>query len=149
MFRTHSFLLHLLEKLLHFLRLPILQKSCKLLIPCENVQLHCAWCRCSHFCCHPWQVLSVLKPESFLCLFLFEIGYLSYAYNQNSQDRADQPCFLQVPGINGIRRTEKDTLTFYIRDRNLSQHIAFTYLLQPTTITPPVQSTCKEFLPKF
>jgi hypothetical protein len=80
---------------------------------------------------------------------MFEIGYLSYGYNQNSQDQADQPCFLQVPGINAIIRTEKDTITFYIRERNLSQHIAFTYLLQPTTIIPPVQSICKEFLPKF
>jgi hypothetical protein len=45
----------------------------KLLIPWKKVQFHCAWCHCSHLCCHPWQVSSVLKPESFPCLLVFEI----------------------------------------------------------------------------
>jgi hypothetical protein len=31
----------------------------------------------------------------------------------------------------------------------LSQHIAFTYVLQPTVTTPPVQRVWEEFLPKF
>jgi hypothetical protein len=54
------------------------------LIPCKNVQLHCAWCRCNHLCCHPWWVSSVPKPKWFLCLFMFEIQVPSFVYNQIS-----------------------------------------------------------------
>jgi hypothetical protein len=35
--------------------------------------LHCAWCNCSHLCCHPYWVSYVLKPECFPCLLMFEI----------------------------------------------------------------------------
>ncbi len=71
--KTHSFSLWLLDKLNRFLRLPILHIFCKLLIPCKNVELHCAWCHCSNLCCHPWQESSVLIPEYFLCHLMFEI----------------------------------------------------------------------------
>jgi hypothetical protein len=64
---------NLLEKLHCLLRLPILHIFNKLLIPCKNVHLHCAWCQCSHLCCHPWWVLLVMKPECFLCLLMLEI----------------------------------------------------------------------------
>ncbi len=39
----------------------------------QRVQLHNAWCHCSHFYCHPWYVLSIAKLEGFPCLFMFEI----------------------------------------------------------------------------
>jgi hypothetical protein len=53
--------------------LPILHIFCKILIPCKNVHLQCAWCHCSYLWYHPWQVSSILKLESFLCLLEFEI----------------------------------------------------------------------------
>jgi hypothetical protein len=81
---THAFLLHLLEKLHHLLMLPILHIFCKLLILCKNVQLQCAWCHCSHLCCHPWQVSSVLKPQIFPFLIMFEIWVPSLVHNQKS-----------------------------------------------------------------
>jgi hypothetical protein len=64
--------------------LPILHIFCKLLILCKNVQLHCAWCHCSHLCCHPWQVSSVLKPQIFPFLIMFEIWVPSLVHNQKS-----------------------------------------------------------------
>ncbi len=36
-------------------------------------KLHCSWCHFSHLCYHPWQDTSVLNPECFLCLLMFEI----------------------------------------------------------------------------
>jgi hypothetical protein len=51
-----------------------------------------------------------------------------------------------IPGINRIIRTEQAALTFSFSEIILSQHIALTYLLQPTTTIPPVQRIWKEFI---
>jgi len=57
----------------------------KLLIPCKKVQLHNAWCHCSHLCCQPWHVLLVAKLECFPCLFMFEIQVHFICLQQRSK----------------------------------------------------------------
>ncbi len=98
---THSFLLHLLEKLDHLLRLPILNIFCKLFIQCKNVQLHCAWCQNNPICCHTWWVSLVLKPESFLHLEMCDPGTFHLPTISNP-DQTDQACILPTLGINAI-----------------------------------------------
>jgi hypothetical protein len=51
-----------------------------------------------------------------------------------------------IAGINRIIRTEQAALTFSFSEIILSQHIALTYILQPTTTIPPVQRIWKEFI---
>jgi hypothetical protein len=57
----------------------------------------------------------------------------SYLSTTRNPDQTDQPCILHIPGINGTIRTEKAAL--------LHQHIALTYLLQPTTTISQVLRT--------
>ncbi len=99
--RSHSLLLHLLEKQHHLLRLPMLHLFRKLLIPCKTVHLHCVWRHCSHCCCHPWWILLVLPVSS----YVGNMGAFCLA-TTGDPDQTDQPCNLHIPGINVIIRTD-------------------------------------------
>ncbi len=102
---------------------------------------------CGHLCCHPWQVLLVLKPECFMCFLMFEIWVLFFALQPEIQIMLISHVFLTShPGINDIKRIEKAGLTFSSSKRITLEHIAYTYIFQHTTILP-VQRTLKEFLP--
>ncbi len=118
----------LLEKLHHLLRFPILHIFCKLLILCKNARLHCSWCQCSHLYCHPWQVLLVVKPECFMCLLMLEI-YLLFVYNQKLKS-SWSAMYSPHPRHKWYHKNRESCTEL------LHQHIAFTCLLQHTTILP-------------
>ncbi len=118
----------------HIMGWHLVCKFCKLLISCKNVQLHCARCHFSHLSCHPWQVLSVLKPESFLCLLMFEIQVPLICLQPENPDQADQPYFLHV--------SQPENLVTGIL------HILYlltAYYYNPTS----AKGSEKNFLPKF
>jgi hypothetical protein len=71
----------------------------------------------------------------------------SYVWNPNTFDsfktknpnQVDQPYILHILGIHVFIRIEKNALTFSIKEKNLTQHIAYTYIFQPTITIPPLQ----------
>jgi hypothetical protein len=138
--RTHSFSSNLWSvKQHHFFQLPILHILCKILIPCKNVQLHCAWCNCSYFCCHPWWVSSVLKPKCFPCLFVLEIWihFICLQLEISAQGR-----------IATKRERHNDTNKSYgFIDMWILTVLTFTYLLW--SVIPPSWRIQKELLPQF
>jgi diadenosine tetraphosphatase ApaH/serine/threonine PP2A family protein phosphatase len=111
---TNPFSLHSLEKLHHLLRLPILHIFCELLIPCKNVQLHCAWCHCSHLCCHLWQGLTGPQARALpVSSYIWNPGTFPLSTTRNP-DQADQPCILHIPGIKWYHKNrETDTDLFH------------------------------------
>ncbi len=139
--RTHSLLLHLLEKLHHHLQSPILHMFCKLPIACKYVELHYTWCLCSYLCCHPWWVSSVLYTKCFPCVLVLKSGYPSFVNNQKSRS-SWSAMYSPHPGNKYHKNRERCSDL-------LHQHLALTYFLQPTTTTPPVQRTWKEILPSL
>ncbi len=69
--RAHTFPLRLLEKLhWHSQVSPSFTYFVSFFFHAKKVQLHCAWCHCSHLCYHPWKGILVLKSECFLCLLI-------------------------------------------------------------------------------
>ncbi len=124
--RTHSLLLHLLEKLDHLLQLPILHMFCKLPIACKYVEFLYTWCQSS------------TQSASHVCLCL-KSGYLSFVDDQKSGS------------IGSAMYSPHPRNQWYDKNRErcsdlLQQHIALTYILQPATTPPPVHRTWNEIL---
>jgi len=87
-------------------------------------------------------------PQAKLILvssYVWNPGTFNFSKIRNP-NQADQPCILHNPGINGIIRAEKATLTC---TDLLHQHVAFTHLLQPTTSIPLVQRIWEKILPSL
>ncbi len=101
------------------------------------VILHWAWCPRSHLRCHPWWVSSAFKPECFCCVLKCEIWApficLQQRFRSSWSAMQDPDTRYKCYHKNEEYRTDL-----------LHQHIASTYLLQPTTIIPPVQRMWKK-----
>jgi len=115
---------------------------CKLFIPCKNVRLHCAWCHCSHLCCHPCWVLSVLNPECFPYLLVFEIWVAFICLQPEIHVKLISHALFTTwhKWYHNNKESRTDLLHL---------HISFTYLLQQIDTSPPLQRTWKEFLPSL
>jgi hypothetical protein len=111
--------------------------NCTILVPLQQSLLP----PMASFVGHQARVLPVSS-------YVWNLGTFHLPISRN-QDWADQPCILHISSINPIIRRKKAALTFSIAEKVLSQHIAFTYVLQPIVTTPPVQRIWEEFLPKF
>ncbi len=89
---------------------------------------------------------SFVSPQAkviFVSSYVWNTGSTFHLSTTRYPDQADQSCILHIPGIDGIIRNRES------RNDLFHQHIAFTYLLQPTTIIPPVQRTSTKFLPSL
>jgi hypothetical protein len=96
--------------------------------------LHCARCHCSNLCCHPCWVLSVLNPEYFPCLLVFEIWVPFICLQTEIQVKLISHAFFTSWGkwYHNNRESRTDLLHF---------HISFISVLQQTDTSPPVQRT--------
>ncbi len=108
------------------------------------MQLHCAWCHCSHLCCHPWWVFLVLKPESSLCLFMLEVRLPFICLQPEIPIKLRSAMDSPHPRYHKNRESCTDLL---------HQHIAFTYFLLSSQVYyyyyPTSAKDMKEFLPNF
>ncbi len=83
------------------------------------------------------------SSQSPSCVFLcLKSGYLSFVYNQKSRS-SRSAMYSPHPRHNWHHKNREICIDL------LHQHIAITYLLQPTTNIPPVQRTSNEFLPRL
>jgi hypothetical protein len=133
--RTHSFSLHLLEKLHCLVRLPMLRTYCKLFYSMQ---------KCSIALC-----LVPLRP-SLLPLMVSSVGpqarvlpVSSYVWNagtfhlsitRDPEDQADQTCLLHIWGINGIIRTDKSCNDLL----HWQENFVTTYCILLTILSSPV-----------
>jgi hypothetical protein len=89
---------------------------------------------------------SFISPQAkgiFVSSYVWNMGSTFHLSTTRYPDQADQSCILHIPGIDGIIRNRESCNDLF------HQHIAFTYLLHPTTIIPPVQRTSTKFLPSL
>ncbi len=83
------------------------------------------------------------SSQSPSCVFLcLKSGYLSFVYNQKSRS-SRSAMYFPHPRHNWHHKNREICIDL------LHQHMAITYLLQPTTTIPPVQRTSNEFLPRL